>query len=231
MNKMVFSLLLLIFSSSLFADARLIAVTGEAEIEVVPDIIRMNVEISKSSKDNAAKAKAEVDALASNVASALIQLGLSEKDIGSSSLMMEKDYDYRNDRRVFVGYVFDRDIEVVVRDVSKYSKVVQALVNEGITEIKYVQSDISDRNALEKKALAAASEKAKEKASFLAKQFGARLGKTYTIGKQRVDSEGITLEEIVVTAQKRTSAETVLYEFNPAPIKVESSIYVEFELE
>ncbi len=230
MNKMVLGLLLF-FSSSLYAEGRLIAVRGFAEIEVVPDVILMNVEVSKSSKDNATKAKSELDALASRIASGLIKLGISENDISSSTLMMEKDYDYINDKRIFIGYVFNRDIDVVIRDVSKYSKVVQVLVDEGVTAIKYVESDISDRDALEQKALAAASSKAKEKAGFLAKQFGAKLGPVYTIGKQDVDSEGITLEEIVVTAQKRTSDETVLYEFNPAPIKVESSIYVEFELE
>ena len=69
-----------------------------------------------------------------------------------------------NDYVVPAGHVASRDIRIIVSDINSYSAVIQALVDVGISEITSVGSDVSDYEALQKKALAKAAQAAREKA-------------------------------------------------------------------
>jgi len=233
MIKKIIASILIFASPMVFPNENIIALTGEGKIEVVPDIINMSIEIGKMEKSDVSKAKAYVDQLSSKAASVLIKQGISEKDITSSSLNVHTVTKYdEHENENPVGYAVTRDIQIVIRDISTYNKIIQALVDVGVTDITSVKPDVSDREEVQRKALAQAAQKATEKAKFLASQFGAKLGKVYKIGDQRVRHNFGVLEEVLVTAQRRMASniKSVQYEFHPAPVEVQSSIYVEFEL-
>ena len=79
-----------------------------------------------------------------------------------------------NDNPIPAEHIASRDIDIIVRDVASYSTVVQALVDVGISDISGVEPDISNYEALQRKALARAAQQAREKAEFLANELGAR---------------------------------------------------------
>jgi len=225
---------LIIHSSLALAKGNVIALTGEATINVIPDIIRIKVEITKVEKSDVAIAKSKVDSLSSEVATALIAMGVKDTDITSSSLKVYTADKYdENDNRIPSGFAASRKIDITLRDLKTYGPVVQKLVDIGVTEIGEAKPDVSDKEKLNREALAKAAQAARSKAEFLASQFDAKLGRVYKIGNQRVDSDFDYLDEIIVTARKQSASgvKTVQYDFKPAPVEVKSSIYVEFELE
>lgn len=232
MKKMALFMFLALISAVSIAEERIIAIEGSGEIEVTPDIIRINYDVFNLQKSDVSKAKSIVDRISSESVSALIKLGIKEEDISSSSLSIETAEDYDdNGNPLILGQVVRRDIDVVVRDIKLYSQVIQALVDSNVSEIDSVKPDVSNYEDLKREALAKAAKNARENAEYLAQQFGAKLDKVYQIGKQNIRRQ-FSLEEIVVTARRReaSNSKTTTYEFQPGNVKVSSEVYVEFQL-
>ncbi len=232
MNKIATLLMLSLLSTLSFAEERIIAVEGSGMVEAVPDVIRISYNVFNLHKSDPSKAKAKVDEISSLSVQALTKLGVSEKDITSSSLNIETAEDYDNNgNAAIIGHVVRRDIDIVIRDVSLYGEVIQTLVDSQVSEIDSVKPDVSNYEELKREALASAAKSAKSNAEFLAKQFGAKLDKVHQIGKQNTRRK-YSLEEIVVTAQKRNASnvKNTPYDFKPGNVKVSSEVYVEFQL-
>lgn len=232
MKKIALLIILSIFSSLSIAEKRIIVVEGSAMVEAVPDLIRISYNVFSLHKSNASKAKEKVDKISSMSVQVLKKLGISEKDITSSSLNIETAEDYDdNGNASIIGHVVQRDIDVVIRDISLYGDVIQALVDSQVSEIDSVKPDVSNYEELKREALASAAISARTNAEFLARQFDARLDKVHQIGKQNIRRQ-YSLEEVVVTASKRDALniKSTPYEFKPGNVKVSSDVYVEFQL-
>lgn len=207
--------------------ARLVSVEGNGEIEVAPDIIRLNFNITAFHESDIAAAKNDVDARASAAAKALLSLGVKEEDITSSSFHVNIVDDYRNrpdrprEQRV------SRSVEVILRDTSTYNAVLQALVENGISEITQIQPDVSNYEALKQQALAAAAADARQQAEFLAEQFDARLSRVHQIGRQNIQRH-FGMQEVMAAAKRDEGGAP--HEFKPGKVKVTSNVYAEFEL-
>ena len=158
MNKIAALIILSLLSTFSIAEERLIAVEGSGMVEAVPDLIRINYNVFNLHKSDASKAKEKVDEISSLSVLALTKLGVSEKDITSSSLSVDtaKDYDDNGNTSV-IGHVVRRDIDVVVRDINLYGDVIQALVDSQVSEIESVKPDVSNYEELKRKALASAA--------------------------------------------------------------------------
>ena len=234
MPRILTALLCAALSIPLLAHERLIAVEGAGKLEVMPDIIRISLTIEKQDETSSARAKVYVDELSSKAAAAVLATGVRDEDILSLSMRIYTAERCDDDNNVSVaGYVASRDIDLIVRDISSYSKVVQALVDAGVSEITGIEADISNYRDVKKKALALAVQDAREKAGFLAGELGAALGRVHQIGKQRSHRDYTELEEIIVTAGDPAgkAVESLHYEFQPDTVDVQASVYVEFALE
>lgn len=232
MERIVLVIFIALVSSIAIAGDRIISVNGSGTIETAPDIIRINYSIFNVQKSDVAKAKAVVDKISAESVKALIALGIKEDDVTSSSLSIETAEDYDdNDNPIILGQVVKRDIDVVIRDITIYSAVIQALVDNKVSEIGSVKPDVSNYEQLKQDALALAAKDAQKNAEYLAKQFGARLDRVHQIGRQNVTRQ-FSLEEVIVTGMKAKSSNTksATYEFQPGNVKVSSDVYVEFEL-
>ncbi len=232
MNKIAALIILSLLSNFSIAKQRIIAVEGSGMVEAVPDLIRISYNVFNLHKDDPSKAKVKVDEISSLSVQTLIKLGLSEKDITSSSLNVETAEDYDdNGNTSIIGHVVRRDIDIVIRDINLYGDVIQTLVDSQVSEIYSVKPDVSNYEDLKREALASAARSARSNAEFLAKQFGAKLDKVHQIGKQNIRRQ-YSLEEIIVTARKRSASnvKSTPYEFKPGNVKVSSDVYVEFQL-
>ena len=232
MKKIALLIILSIFSSLSIAEKRIIAVEGSGMVEAVPDLIRINYNVFSLHKSDASKAKEKVDEISARSVQVLKNLGVSENDITSSSLNIETAEDYDdNGNAAIIGHVVRRDIDVVIRDISLYGDVIQALVDSQVSEIDSVKPDVSNYEELKREALASAAKSARANAEFLARQFDAKLDKVHQIGKQNIRRQ-YSLEEVIVTASKRDALniKSTPYEFKPGNVKVSSEVYVEFQL-
>ena len=240
--KSIFAAILVIlaFSSSPAAIAqsgRLLTVRGEAEVEVPPDFVRLEVLIATEDKD-VDDAKAEVDSRTRNAISVIESLGIADEDLSFSGLRLERNYRYdRNDNELPDGYWVSRTVEIKLRDIDSYEQLVHLLVEAGIDELEDAQSGVDDEHVLERAALEAAARAAKLKAQAIATGLGIQLGAPVEVGendltpsltiRQRAAS-GKELEEILVLAQSRKLVEPMM--FVPDNILVRAVVAVQFEI-
>ena len=223
---------LFLLGSAAQAATRIVAVNGSATINAKPDIIRVDYYVTAISEGGGSAAKVEVDEIAARSIEALVALGVDKGSVTSSSLSVDPfdEYDANDNEIESTKSRVSRRLELVLLDIKLYNKVIQALVDAGVTLINRVSPDVSNYRELKMEALAAASVNAKTEAEFLASNLGASIGNVHQIGTQKL-RRNFSMQEITVTARKTTESRSIPYEFEPGTVEVSANIYVEFELE
>ena len=216
---------------------RLLTVRGEAEVEVPPDFVQLEVLIAADDED-VDEAKSDVDARTRRAIEAIESFAIAEEDLSFSGLRVDRNYEYdRNDNERLIGYSVGRTIEIKLRKFEHYEQLIHMLVEAGIDELEDVRSGVDDKYALERAALEGAAKAAKLKAEAMASGLGIRLGMPVEVGEDRLMpsltlrqqmAEGEVLEEVVVTGSRRGIVDPML--FVPANIKVRGVAWVRFEM-
>lgn len=211
------------------AEMRLVSVTGSATIEVPADIVRIGFSVENRDIADTNKAKDRIDELSNRVLGTVYKLGIKEEDITTDGFYLEQDPEYEEECIKSYIPMVGRTFELTLRDLTKYNSIINALVESGISEIDSSRVDVSNRSEIENKAMAQAIKDAKSQAAFLAESLDAKLGAVHKIGHRRTNSSTY-LEEVMVASLRSTSNKYEHLNFSPAPIEVNASIYVEFEI-
>lgn len=229
MNKLLLGLFLTIFTVSAFSEARTISIEGESSFKYPAEMIRVDFAVYNQSEQDVKKAKIKVERASAAIVNSLVQLGVSEEDITSPSFTVDMNNQY--DRNCPNGYVpvVGRDMEVLIKDIKQYRKVIDALVDNGATKIGRVESEVANMETYENKAMLAAIEDAKKQASFIVTNLGGELGKVHSVGQKSVNHHPF-LKEIAVSAMRASPGDEVPYDFKPQPVEVSARIFVEFEI-
>jgi len=173
MKKLVFllAIMLVMVGSTSFADEpqRVIAVSGVGEVTAVPDQASVGFSVDTVNMD-AQKAVSENNAIVSKFKEELIKMGISEKEIKTTSYNFFKDYDYSSEReeRKFIGYRLINSFDVKVKEIDKVAAVLNKAVENGITGMDGVDFSVSNEKALYSEALKLAVEDAGQKAKTIA---------------------------------------------------------------
>jgi uncharacterized protein YggE len=168
-----------------------IAVSGEAKLTVVPDIAHVSVGVVTDGKTAA-------DALAANntamraLFKALEALGISERDIQTSSFTITPKYETPVSvpehplPPVLVGYTVSNQITVTVRKVEKTGKVVDALVTDGANRVNGIGFGIGDTSKLMDEVRKLAVADARHRAELYAEAAGVSVGRVIQISENGV---------------------------------------------
>jgi uncharacterized protein YggE len=173
----------LILSSPAIAEdkppAKVVRVTGTAEVKVVPDraVIEIGVEQQNSS---ASAAKSGADAVARRVLAGLRDGGVEEKDIQTTFLALRPQFDYRKGMRISY-FVAEQTMSVTVRDLSKLDALLESLIKAGGNRIDTIDYETSDLRKYRDQAREQAVKAAREKAEALAAALGQQIGKAQAI--------------------------------------------------
>lgn len=231
MNRFTVLIFSVLTSFSAWADPRVIAVTGTGSFEREADWLRVHFAVVSQDHADVADARADVEAASKRVVQALLKLGVGEDDIHSKDFRVDlREHYNRQDCPEKPKPFVSRDIEVLVREIDRYQKVLDALVNNGVNRISQVSAELSNQKALEKQALLEAMKDAKEQAKFLVEGLGAKLGQVHSIGDRQTHRRSY-VEEVRVAGMRQSEAKEDPYDFKPQPVEVNASIYVEFEIE
>ncbi len=160
-------------------DATGISVTGKGEVQAPPDtgFISIGVDVHGTTvadaRDGAAKA-------ADAVISSIKKNGVDEKDIKTTGLSISPEYSYdRNGGSPRItGYRVTNTVEVKVRKLDNFSKVVDdaAIAGGDNARLNSIRFDIEDTTKLLQQAREAAMNDARAKADQLAKLGNVKLG-------------------------------------------------------
>ena len=169
-----------------------IAVTGTAEIQVVPDQVNFRLRVTKSDKSLIA-AKAQNDANIAKLLDLTKKFEIASTDVKTDFISVNEKYDKvkQNDSdeltEVFVGYTVSRTIIVRLRNLKRFEAFFSEIVQMGVTEVSDVTFESSELRKFKDQARAMAIRAAKEKAEAIAKEIGQSIGRAISISEENVD--------------------------------------------
>ena len=110
------------------------------------------------------------------------ELKIDPKHVNATRLQVQPEYRWNeNDRkRVLLGYMVSRQIEVELRDLDQLGTLLERAVDAGVNQVGDPMLDSSRRKELEREAMTKAVEDARLNAEALARAAGAKLGAVRT---------------------------------------------------
>jgi uncharacterized protein YggE len=159
---------------------RLITVTGEAEVKVVPDEVILTLGVETWDTD-LERAKKKNDDAAKKIMAAATSNGVAAQHVQTDYMEIEPRYSDNYEKRDFVGYFARKTIVVTVKDIAKFEDVLSAALSAGANYVHGVQFRTTQLRKHRDDARILAIRAAKEKATAMAKELGQTIGDPQTI--------------------------------------------------
>lgn len=163
---------------------RTINTSGDAVVYVTPDqvIVSLGVETFNAQLDQARAVNAQA---CSTLLRAIKELGVDEKDIQTDVMQVEIDYDdgRRGAARQIDGYFCRRGYQVTLKDTKLFEKLIDTAIQNGANHLMGFEFRTSELRKHRDEARQMAIKAAREKATALAGELGARVGKPRTISE------------------------------------------------
>ena len=206
---------------------RKIEVTGNAEMEIVPDIIYVTISLQEYFNGN--KKAADINELEKQLQNAVIKAGIPKEN-----LMVNNVSSYNNvwEKKKNPNFVASKQYRLKLTDISKFNEVIAPIDPKAIkfTNVEsYEHSKITElKKDLRKKALQAA----REKATYLAESLDDKVGDALEINV--IDNDNNPMPPYV-NAMMRYNAADAAAEAAPADIsfntiKLNAQVRVVFQL-
>lgn len=186
-------LLVLLAASANAADAakspRLITVTGEAQVNVVPDEVAVSIGV-QACGNTATEARLAEEEIAKKVVDVTKQLKIETRDLQTDSIEIDlvkpEYYDWRMcyENKEPKKYGARQMIRITLKDVSVLEDLLTKSLEVGATKIMGVEFKTSELRKYRDQARAMAIIAAKEKATALAGELDCKIGKPQTITEQ-----------------------------------------------
>ncbi|HYP52847.1 MAG TPA: SIMPL domain-containing protein [Pyrinomonadaceae bacterium] len=239
-SKKVFLALAFALTSALAAaaqerpDPRLITVTGEAEVRVVPDEVVFDVAVQTFHKD-LRTAKSQTDERLKRLIELTRRYNIAERDVQTDYVKVEPRYRGNNEARALVGYSVRKDLVFKLRDVSRAEGLLSELLEADITRINSIRFQTSQPRKYRDEARALAIRAAREKAVALTAEIGQGIGRAYSIVEDPPDAgprqsmyANITSNAISVSGDSSSDTDGTLA---LGQITVSARVLVRFELQ
>jgi uncharacterized protein YggE len=157
--------------------SRTIAVTGNGEAHVTPDVASLNLAIEthaptaqQSAGQNAALAQKVVDALTKKLQSK------GKVWTGGYSLYPEYNEPRPNEKPVVTGYRAENSITVETGEIGMLGGLIDTAIEAGANRINFLNFTLRDETQARSKAIALAAKDAQAQAESLARSLGVKLG-------------------------------------------------------
>lgn len=173
-------------------EERIVETSGEGSASIAPDLAIVSSGVLTSAPGAAAALKANAAAM-TKVFAAAKQAGIEDRDIATSGLSVQPQYDYGDGSKprspTLVGYEARNTVTIRVRAVDKAGGVVDALVAAGSNQIEGLSFEVSNRSGKLDEARREAVKDARHKAELLATAAGAKLGAVQSIREDADEGE------------------------------------------
>ena len=199
-----------------------IRVSGTSQLTAAPDIAYFTLAISARGED-LPRIKNEVDLKTAKSVALAKELGIAAEKISTSEISISPQYNYQT--KDFLGYEVTRNIKLTLNELSKYSHLINGVIESGITTVRHISLDTSKRKQLEISALESAVAAAETKALALARSAGVRLGKVTSIEESGLPSASVSLyrENRAVSSQASGA-------FVPGEITLSATVIVNYSI-
>jgi uncharacterized protein YggE len=159
---------------------RYIEVTGQATTLSEPDILRFTVNIEEKG-ESASKLNLSVTEKTEQVVSLLRDKGIERRDIQSMQVNLYPWYERSSQTQIQKGFVFNRTIQIALRDFSVYPELIDGIMRIGVSRVDGFSYEIESADTLYQSTLAQSVKDAEETANQLAKSLDVNLGKVLEV--------------------------------------------------
>lgn len=211
---------------------KLITVTGEAEVKVIPDEVVISLGLTSTDPDLATAKKLNNERV-KNLLAMAEQLKIEPKHIQTGYISIS-----RNDWADNKNFRVSRDVVITLKDMRKYDEVLTRLVqNNRANTVEGVNFNTSQLRKYRDQARAMAAQAAREKADALATALGVKAGKPYSIREESSywsywgGRHASSMMNAQVSAQATVSEASPSTTLSPGQISVSARLSVSFELE
>ena len=150
--------------------------SATGEVKVAPDMATITFGVVTEAP-TAREAMAQNAARMTEVAAAMRHAGLGERDIQTSGLNLQAQYDYvENQPPKLRGYQANNRVTVTIRDLTKVGATADAVVAAGVNQIDGIAFGLQDPKAAEDEARRMAVTALQSKARLYAEALGVTLG-------------------------------------------------------
>jgi uncharacterized protein YggE len=153
---------------SVSQEPRTIAVTGEAEVRVVPDEVILSLGVETWNKDLNV-AKGENDRIVATVLALAAEYGIAPEHVQTDYVSIEPRYrnGYYEDSD-FIGYFVHKTVSITLRDLSKFEGLLADALKSGVNYVHGIEFRTTELRKHKDDARALAIQAAREKAAALA---------------------------------------------------------------
>jgi uncharacterized protein YggE len=165
---------------------RLISVTGTGDVAAEPDMATIDLGVTRQDRD-AAEAMAQAATAASAVLVRVAEAGIEPRDVQTSTVSLSpvwSDYRSSDTPRRITGYVARISVTVRVRALDTLGGVLDAVVQDGVTDLGGIRFGFAEPEPLLNDARRAAVADARAKADLLAEAAGVTLGALHRMSEQ-----------------------------------------------
>ncbi|MEZ5894115.1 MAG: SIMPL domain-containing protein [Parvularculaceae bacterium] len=161
---------------------RTISVNGEGRASAAPDMAVLTIGVQSEALTAAEALRANSADMSKTIAK-LKELGVADKDIQTSGLSVNPQYDYKENRSPpkVIGFVASNTVTVMLRDLSKAGSVIDQSVQSGANTLSGISFTFANPKPLMDEARKDAVADAKSKAKLLTEAAGVKLGRLITI--------------------------------------------------
>ncbi len=175
--------LLAISAPAAQAAERLITVTGHGMVAVAPDVAMIRIGVTTQGK-TAHDASAANAKQMTKVISTIEQSGIAKKDIQTSQLSLQPQYDSKNGANRLLGFQVTNRVTVRIRKIADLPSVLDRAISAGANEMSGIEFQVSEENKLLDEARDDAIVDAHRKAVLYAKAAGTTVGKVVAITEE-----------------------------------------------
>lgn len=165
--------------------SRTISVSGEAQVNVVPDevVITLGVETN----DKVLKvAKQQNDDRITKIIAQAGEFDVKPEKVKTDYFSVEPRYKSDYENHEFLGYWVRKNVVVTLSDISKFEGLMGAFLDSGANYVLGVDFRTTELRKYRDQARALAIRAAKEKAEALAGELGQKIGKPLTISEEPI---------------------------------------------
>ncbi|MCL4386144.1 MAG: SIMPL domain-containing protein [Actinobacteria bacterium] len=208
--------------------AKTIAVSSEGVVKVVPDIVKVRIEISteKPSSEEAVNTNS-IDT--QNVITAIKTTGESDLKIETSGYSLQPLYNYvTNKPPQIYAYNATTTLLVTTKKLEKIGSVISTAVEAGASDISSISYDLSDevKKSAKNEALAIAVKDANNKADAIAKAMAADIVDVYSVNETGMSYPSPVIYESMKREQAVSEANAVPPVILPQELEVKAEISV-----
>lgn len=164
-------------------EPRLITVTGDAVVRVVPNeiILTLGVETWDSILP---VAKSQNDERVMKILKVAVDFGIPAKAVQTDYISVEPRYRYEYEKSSFVGYFVRKTIVITLTDPDKFEGFLSSVLTAGASHVHGIQFRTTDLRKYRDEARSLAIRAAREKAVAMAKELDQKIGLPYRIQEE-----------------------------------------------